>query len=129
MADATDVVLNDAQATPVAHTFVPIRVTPDFTSFADRSPGVSLGFRQLKVSTSFGNGQRTTDKTELRLDVPVVQTVDGVAKLAHVNRGLVQFVFSQQATEQERKDLYKYITEALANSLLIGALRDLDPVH
>lgn len=51
MGAVTNIVINDAQATPVAHTFVPL--APDAKGvwwFEDQSPASPIGYKRISLS-------------------------------------------------------------------------------
>jgi hypothetical protein len=129
MAQATSIVLNDGQATPVAVTFAPESVTPALSSFADRSAGVSLGFRRLKVSNSFASSKSVINRARLDVELPVTQTVNGIVSQAMVLRAKLELLLPDGCTDQNRKDLFAFVKNSLSNALVLGALRDLDPLY
>lgn len=129
MAQAASIVINDGQATPVATTFAPESVTPGLSSFADRTAGIALGFRRLRVSNSFANGKTVVNRSKLSVELPIVSTVNGVATVAYTLRANLDIILPDGATDAQRKDLYAFLKNALANTLVQGALRDLDPLY
>lgn len=128
MAQATAITINDGQATPVAVTFNPEQVTPALSVFADRAAGISSGYRRLKVRSSFATGKSVVNRAQLDIEYPVLQTVNGVSTVAYTLRGKVEVIEPDQCTDAERKNLYAFIKNALANPLIQGALRDYDPL-
>lgn len=129
MAQAAAITLNDGQATPVAVTFNPESVTPALSSFADRSSGIAIGFRKVKVSNTFASGKSTVNRAKMTVEVPVLQTVDGVQVVAYTMRANLEFLLPDGSTDANRKDVYAFVLNALSNSLVRGALRDLDPLY
>lgn len=129
MSQAAAIVLNDGQATPVAVTFSPERVTPERSIFADRSSGISLRFRRLNASFSPSVPNRPTNRSGLTVSVPVTSTVNGVTTVAFTMIGKLEFVLPDGSSDADRKDLYAFMQNALANTLLRGNLRDLDPLY
>lgn len=129
MAQASAIVINDGQATPVATTFNPESVTPALSSFADRSTGIALAFRRLKISNSFASGKSVVNRAKLSIECPVTQVVAGVTSVAHTLRANIDIILPDGATDAQRKDLYAFCKNALAHSLVQGAMRDLDPLY
>jgi len=129
MAQAAAIVLNDGQATPVAVTFAPEAVTPALSSFSDKSAGVSLGFRRVKISNTFANGKSVVNRARMDVELPVTQTVNGIVSQAFILRARVDFILPDGATDANRKDIFAFTKNALSNALVQGALRDLDPLY
>lgn len=129
MAQAAAVVINDGQATPVATTFNPAEVTPANSIFEDRSAGMSLGFRTMRVTYSRPTNTRPTTRASLEVVTPVTQLVGGVTSVAFTGRAKLEFILPNGMTDAQRKDLYAFVVNALSNTLVRGALRDLDPLY
>lgn len=129
MAQAANIVINDGQATPVATTFAPVRISPEASLFADRSSGVSLAFRLLKIGTKLNQNGRANDSALMIFECPVTSTVNGVTTLVGVNRSRHEFSFIPASTAAMRNDMYAFVKNGLANALIQGALRDLDPLY
>lgn len=121
-------ILNGA-ATPVAKSFAPERVAPELSSFTERSAAVSAGFPRLSVSYSPASSQRATNRVDLKLDLPVLQTVNGVSTVAYVGRFQGYFVIPDTMTALERADLRAFVANALDNTQILGVIKDLDPLY
>lgn len=129
MAQAAALVINDGQATPVATTFNPETVTPSLSVFADRAAGVAMAFRRLKLGLSFASGKSVVNRAKYSVEIPVTQTVNGITTVAYTLRANLDVILPDAATDAQRKDLYAFLKNGLANSLIQGMLRDLDPVY
>lgn len=129
MAQAAALVINDGQATPVATTFNPESVTPALSSFADRASGVAAAFRRIKISNSFANGKSKVNRARLSVEIPITSLVNGVTTVGMTLRANLDLIHPDGATDAQRKDLYAFLKNSLANSLIQGALRDLDPLY
>lgn len=129
MAQAAALSILDGQATPVAVVFTPESVTPALSSFADRSAGISLAYRRIKVSSSFANGKSRVNRNKLSVELPVTSLVNGITMVASTLRANIDVILPDSATDAQRKDLYAFTVNALANTLIRGALRDLDPLY
>lgn len=130
MAIVAPIVVNNGAATPVATTFSP--EAPDINnaySFVDRSGGISSGFKRMTVSTKPARGAAKVNRATLSIDVPTMQMVNGVNTLAYISRAKLELLLPVDSTDAERKDLYAFLVNSLSNTLLRGALRDLDPVY
>lgn len=129
MAQAASITINDGQATPVAVTFAPESVTPQQSSFADRTGGVALGFRRLGISNTFASGKSTVNKAVFTTAIPVLQTVNGVTTLVRTLRAKTEYILPDGSTDAERKDLHAFHKNGMAHALIQGAMRDLDPLY
>jgi len=129
MPQAGNVIINDGQATPVAKTFTPESVTPQVSTFADRTSGIALGFQRIAVSTSFAKSAGSVNRTKYTVSVPVTQTVNGVTSVAYTLRANVEFIFPDGSTDAQRKDVYAYVVNGLQHTNVRASLRDLDPQY
>lgn len=129
MSQASALVINDGAATPVATTFNPESITPALSSFADRASGVAMAFRRIKVSNSFANGKSKVNRAKMSVEIPITAIVDGVNTIAYTLRANLDIILPDGATDAQRKDLYAFVKNGLANTLIQGALRDLDPLY
>lgn len=129
MAQAAAITVNDGQATPVAVTFSPEQVTPLLSTFADRASGISSGFRRLKIRSTFASGKSTVNRCVYEVEYPILSTVNGVSTVAYTLRGKVECILPDASTDAERKNLYAFVKNGLANALIQGALRDVDPLY
>lgn len=129
MAQAANIVINDGQATPVALTFAPEAVAPARSSFAERTAGVALGFIRLVVSNTFATGKSTVNRARLSVEYPITTSVAGVTTVAYTLRANVELILPDGATDAQRKNLFAFTKNALGNTLIQGAMRDLDPIY
>lgn len=121
--------INNGAATPVAKSFAPERVDPALSTFTERTAGVSAGFVRLGVGFSPASAKRSTNRIEVSLDLPVLNTNNGVSTVAYVGRFKGYFVVPDTMTAAERADLVAYVANALDNSLVRGVIKDLDPLY
>lgn len=120
---ASNIVLADAQGTPVNHTFVPLG--PDREGvfwFEDQSAASAIGYwrisYQLKrpiVSQAGQNSNQRTYRAVIGLHEPILEvvsnnTVSGIAPaptVSYVPRVFNEYVMPERASLQNRKDLRK----------------------
>lgn len=121
--------INNGAATPVAKTFSPERVSPELSTFTERSSGVSAGFTRLGVQFSPASSKRATNRIDVSLDLPVLQTISGVSTVAYVGRFKGYFIVPNVMTPAERADLTAYVANALNNAQVRGVIKDLDPLY
>lgn len=121
--------INNGAATPVAKSFAPERVAPELSSFTERSAAVSAGFPRLSVGFSPASSKRNTNRVDVKLDLPILQTVSGVSTVAYVGRFQGYFVIPDTMTAAERADLHAFVANALDNTQILGMIKDLDPLY
>lgn len=133
MATATNIVLADALATPVNHTFVPVgRDASGVMWWEDQSQASPVGFWRISASLAkpalAAPGQLTDKRfyrTKVALYEPALEnitnsTVSGVApapQIAYQVRVNTEYVIAERASQQNRKDIRKmnYLLQNDAN--------------
>lgn len=121
--------INDGQATPVAKSFAPVRVAPDRSIFSEKTAPVSAGFLQLEVASSPANGSRNTNRVDISLKYPVLQTVNGIHTVAYTGLFKGYFVIPDTMTAAERANLAAFVANALDNTQIRAVVKDLDPLY
>lgn len=119
--------INDGSATPVAKTFAVERVSPEVSSFVERSSGVSAGFIRLVAFFSAATAKRLTNRIRYTVAIPVLETVNGISTVAYVLRSDCSYIIPEQATAQNRADLQAYTVNGMNLALLKANVKDLDP--
>lgn len=118
-----NIVLADAQATPVNHTFVPVGVDPNGVLwYEDQSAASPIGFWKIsfqitrpKPAAPGESSQNRVIRVKVGLHEPILEnvtnsTVSGVAPaptISYVNRSNKEFIFAERSSQQNRKDLRK----------------------
>lgn len=128
MANAAVITINDGKATPAAVSFNPENIANQVSSFVDRTPGVAIGFRRLTVGFKPAKGTSKVNRATYAVEMPVTSTVNGITTTAYTLRANVDVILPDQSTLAERNDLYAFLQNGLANALVRGAVRDLDPI-
>lgn len=121
--------INNGAATPVAKSFAPERVTPELSTFTERTAAASSGFVRLGIGLSPASSRRPTNRVDISLDYPVLQTVNGVSSVAYVGRFKGYFVVPDNMTATERADLAAFVANALDNTQVRAVVKDLDPMY
>lgn len=135
------IVLKDGQATPVDHTFSPVRV--DATSvakYADRSGGIAIGYPILtmQVRDPVGNNSKSrVYKVTLKVWAPVLEatapsTATGIQPapmVAYTQSCTVEFLLPERSTRLNRQDILAYAKNLLAHPVVAAAVADLEPVY
>lgn len=149
MAAVSSIVLPDAQATPVNHTFIPLgpdRRNSDVWWFEDQSSAAAtpLGFNRLSISLSrsavTNEPMLTASNRVIRfkgtLHTPIMETLSNnsaglipAPTVAYVPFCKVEFTLPERCTLQNRKDLRKYVVGLLGNTLVVDMLENLANVY
>jgi len=142
MPQATNIVISDAQATPVAHTFVPIGMDTKtgLFWFEDQSQANVLGYWRISVERKSpppaSAGQSSEGRSyRLRygLHEPILanitnSTVSGVAPaptLAYTPRAFAEFVLPEQTALLDRQNLAKMTPLMLQNAQIKAQIETL----
>lgn len=142
MPAAANIVLADAQATPVNHTFVPIGRDPNGVFwFEDQSATNAIGNWRISVlvkkPASPNPGQSSegrANRVEIGLHEPVLETVSnntvsGIAPaptVAYTQRALSTYILPERSTLDDRKHLRKMSYNLQANSQVIAMVETLE---
>lgn len=130
MGQIASLTLNDGQAVAVAHTFNPAgNLAPGGAVFEERSAGVAIGYIKVKTTLAQPLGKSKVYRAKAAVELPILQTVDGVQQVAYTLRANVEYLIPDQSTDAQRKDLHGYVLSLLTHALTRAALRDLDPLY
>jgi hypothetical protein len=147
MATAVNIVIADAQATPVNHTFVPLGPDPKDNTvfwFEDQSQAAPIGYWRLSVQLKrppIAKGVENSSSRIIRAVIGMHQptlenvtnsTVSGIAPaptLSYTPRCFAEFVLPERSSLQNRKDLRKMMALALANTQVIDSVENLLPLY
>lgn len=138
MPAAANIVLADAQAAPVSHTFIPIgRDANDVFWFEDQSASNSVGFWRISVqikrpapSTNGTQATRTFRKV-IGLHEPVLETLSNNAAgltpaptVAYVSRAVCEFIDPERSKLLDRQNMTKMVPLLLQNTLMVDILNN-----
>lgn len=140
MAAIENIILNDAEATPVVHTFNPARQglvgNSMVAEFEDRAAntGVPVGFNKVHMDFSRPSKDRKSYRISLKLSTPILETVSnstisGIAPAPTISYTPMvdcTIVIPDRASLQNRKNLRKMFYELLNNSQVVAAIEQLD---
>lgn len=145
MAAVANIVLADALATPVNHTFIPLG--PDSNGvwwFEDQSGSSALGNNRLSISlvrsSAPVNGlvsrSDRVNRVKIALYCPTLETLGtndaGVTPpptVAYVNRANIEFSLAERNTLQNRKDLRKFAQFVIADTQVIAMVETLQGIY
>lgn len=121
--------INNGAATPVAKLFAPIAVSPSISVFAEKSAASSSGFVKLTTKTSPAVTNRPTNRVDVDIDMPVLETVEGTNKVTRVGRFKGYFVVPDTMTAEERANLHAYAANALQHEQVKELVVDLETFY
>ncbi len=113
MPDISTIVVPDAAATPVNHTFNKVKIAGDTAYFSENSNTSSLGYWTLQMTQRLPLAGQTEKvyRTQAKMSVPVVslETINGIVRprLEYTMRSSVEHIIPVEATLQNRKDQRK----------------------
>jgi len=143
MSAVANIVLNDAQATPVAHTFLPLG--PDTNGvwwWEDQTGAASIAYNRISMqlvrpspAAAGVNSDKRVNRVKIGIHTPKVEAL-GVADsgytpsptIAYTPRCNIEFIMSERALLQDRKDLRKYADFLLAETQLTAMVETLQNV-
>lgn len=129
MPQAIAIALLNGAASPATITFTPVSQNNGVSVFEDRSPGVGSLFRTLRSWTIRPKRIGGVYKTGISISFPVPKVVDGITVPASIARFNGEFIFQENVSDADRKDVYALAKNAFANALLTAIMRDLDPAY
>lgn len=128
----TPIVLADGESIPVDHTFTEVSSFP-IALLAERL-GVAIGQPQLSISQSAPSAKRKSQKTTLRLTIPVLETITGdvggyapTPRVAYTMWMEATYVSPDRCTLQQRKNLYALSSNAVAAAWFQTMIEDQTP--
>ncbi len=133
MAAIANVVINDGQATPVAHTFAPAKTSADYALLEDRAAGIYIGYNKLVLSLVRPTGEARQAnrnlKLSIRIETPKMETVSnntvsGIAPAPTVSyRPMAEIMVTlpERSNLQDRKDLQAFLKNVMSNSFVTDA--------
>lgn len=141
MSDASNIVLADAQATPVNHTFIPVgRDKNGVFWYEDQSQTNTVGFWRVSidlkkppVAVSGDSAAGRTARAVIGLHEPVLEnvsnsTVSGILPaptVAYVPRSITEYVLPERSTLLDRQNLRKMNHLLQNHADVIGTVENL----
>lgn len=134
MAAIANIVINDGEATPVAHTFEPAKTTADYAFWEDRDAGIYIGNKKLTVQLSRPSGNGNVGNRNLRvmikIEVPRMETlsnstVSGIMPaptVAYRSVAEMNFTLPERSTLQERKNLRAFVAQLMGNGQIADVI-------
>lgn len=128
MPQATTITLNDGAATPVAHAFEPISTSGASALYANFESVTGAGQMTLVMGLNRSKANRPTDRINMRMAIPIEQTIDGITRVVDTTRVDINFVLPESLSSAQRADVAAFAANMLDNALIRGYVEDLVPV-
>jgi hypothetical protein len=138
MPAVTQLVVNDGQATPVAHTFKPDGKKGEVLFFADRSGGIPVGYGKISFNRreTSGNGSGSY-KVTMKIVVPTLEqtsasTATGIQPaptVAYKHEVNIEFSMPARGSVANRKDILAYAKNLLATADVQAVIHDLEDLY
>lgn len=145
MPQAANIVLADAQATPVNHTFVPLGLDANGVFwYEDQSQANAVGYWKISVEikrpppvSANTSSEGRVFKFKIGLHEPVLanitnSTVSGVApspQVAYVMRSFAEYNVPERGSLQERKDLRKMFASLQGDAQIVAVVESLQYIY
>lgn len=130
---ATDIVINDGQVAPVAHTFKPVdrAQAGGGVLFQDISSGVPDSYPSVILRGR--ESENGVFRAYATVEVPIMETISGtnaqgyqaLAKQAFILRARTEYTLDGRASLSARKDLVAYDKNLRSNAQFIALVQDL----
>lgn len=137
---AINIVLADAQGTPVNHTFVPVGFVGDTYWWEDQSAASAIGNWKISLKiqrpASANAGQNSAQRVyrvTIGLHEPILETlgtstisgIPAAPTVSYVDRIISEYVMPERSTLQNRKDLRKMNYNLQNEAQMIAAVETL----
>lgn len=133
MTAKSTITLTDAASTgagATARTFTPGGMLGPVHTFYNDDTGTSgAALSRLTASISRSSGAFPARKIKFSLALPLETTVDGVPTVSHENRFYGEFIISDKATEDERRDLAALVTGIHSHVGLYDMIHSLEDLY
>ncbi|UUW21428.1 MAG: hypothetical protein [Sanya fiers-like virus 55] len=136
MATLANIVINDGQSTPVAHTFEPARRVGNSIEWHDRASGVLAGFNRIMLTSvapkklASGVYRVTVKVMAPTLAVTAPSSGTGIQPnpvAAYFTESIHTFNIPAASTADARKTARLYAIGALSNAQIVDAIDKLAP--
>lgn len=145
MALAANIVLADAQATPVNHTFIPIgKDQHNVYWYEDQSQSNAIGFWKISIGITkplpgapgAKSGADRVIRVKLAIHEPSMETLgtsdSGLPPpptISYITRSSAEFILPERSSLQNRKDIRKMTGLLVSDAQVIAAVENLIPVY
>lgn len=145
MTAVTSIVLNDAQGSPVAHTFIPLG--PDTSGvwwFEDQTGASAVGYNRISIQlvrtppaqNGTASSSNRVNRLKIKIHIPTLETLgtndNGITPpptVAYVTRAVIDLDLPERSTLQNRKDIRKYAQFVLADAQIVALAELLQNIY
>ena len=132
-----NLVINDGQTTPVAHTFAPVTIQGTIAKYADRSGGIPVGFPVIWLDAREPKSGSALWKCSMTIMVPTLEqtspsTASGIQPaptVAYFHTTKIDWLFPVRGALQERKNQRSFTYNLLAHATVIAMLENMEAVY
>lgn len=124
-----NIVLKDAAATPLDHTFSPVTTNGSKGEWANRSGTTPRGFETLQLEMAKPSGGSTAYRLKTGFNDPVEATVNGVVTVVRNGSGSSSLNFSPDSTAQERLDILAMHASLYSSAFVKAMVQNLEPAY
>lgn len=129
MPQASTIIINNGASTPAPVTFSPEQVSPELSTFVDRSSTTFASYRRLALTSKFASKQSLVNRSGMTIEVPILRMVNGVETVTGYIKMRVENLYPKDSTQSERNDAYAFLVNALNHISVRATLRDYDPQY
>lgn len=134
MSAIAPIIINDGQATPVAHTFNPTEAVPPTYRENGNSAVPAIGQAEIMASLRMAQGGNGINKAVITLKVPVLETISGstvggmtpAPEVAYYMTFKGEVLLPNRSTGAQRKDLRVLMKNLLDNAQIISLIDTLE---
>jgi hypothetical protein len=119
----------DGAASPVTHTFSPTTSNGQKALLHNRAASLPRGYESLNVEVTQPGSATAAYRVIGSFLLPTVASVEGLDTVVRQNKVDFTFNFSQDSTEQDRKNARVMLANLLANALITTVIEKLEPLY
>jgi hypothetical protein len=132
-----NIILEDAQATPVLHTFSPNGASVEYSSWQDRVGGIALLYPSLALMIRRAPSPEGNEVYRWKLDLPVGKSIDGPSVSGYTPGPQKDYsvVYDLRvscplrASAQARKDSAKYFASSCFTTAFLALMETGEPTY
>lgn len=144
MSAVASIALNDGQATPVSHTFVPIGQDKNGVWwYEDQTASSAIGYDRISLQlvragnpAPGSNANQQVNRVKIGIHMPTLATLGtndaGILPpptVQYIDRHMYEAILPGQDTEQDREDGRVYMIGLLANTQVVNMIEKLQSVY
>lgn len=125
-----NIAITDAEATPVTHTFTPVKTEGAIARLKNSTGAATTpGNETLIVEVRDAKSPKGANQVVIGMGDPTEAVVDGQTSVVRTNSMQIVFNFAQTASVQERKNLGEMASKLLANATVKSVIENLEPIY